>query len=149
MSKNGKDVQDGMAIASPANNCYTETEFEHIVKFSTTYDIGGVRCWMILKGKRGAVQFGFSTGIYLPHVLEEWKHKDYTPEPKGLNVGCHSPKPMYEGQTTMECDLLPNGKCYYDESSLRAKKWFKIFIEKGGDEIWKLLKQEYRKRFSV
>ncbi|MDP2672074.1 MAG: hypothetical protein Q8O68_01010 [Candidatus Daviesbacteria bacterium] len=119
---------------------------ERIVKFSEAYDkrnvdpsknygVGGVNCWMILKGGKGAVQFAFSTGIYLPHVLAEWNKKDYYPPLYGIDVGYHSPEPIYEGQPEMGgCDLLP--KCYYDGSSLLAEEWFRIFTEQGGEAVW-------------
>lgn len=135
---------------------YTESEnLQHIVKFSKAFDkrspnpsenygVGGVKCWMILKGEKGAVQFVFTTGIYLPHVLDEWKAKGYTNKPMGFDVGYHSPTPMYEGQTQMDCDLLPEGKCYYDGSGLRANEWFEIFMEKGDEAIWKLLEEKYK-----
>lgn len=134
---------------------------QKIVKFSKAYDkrnpepsknygVGGVNCWMILKGEKGAVQFMFSTGIYLPHVLEEWKSKNYYPSPMGFDVGYHSPTPMYDGQLCNDnCDLLPDSKCYYDGSGLRAEEWYKIFIEEGDEKIWELLEEYYRDRFSV
>lgn len=133
---------------------------ERIVKFSKAYDkrnpnpfknygVGGVNCWMILKGDKGAVQFMFSTGIYLPHVLDEWNEKGYANKPTGFNVGYHSPIPMYEGQTEHNnCDFLPGGKCYYDSSGLLAEKWFEIFTEEGDEVIWKLLEKYYEERFN-
>lgn len=142
--------------------CYAETgNLQRIVKFSKAFDkrspvpsknygVGGVNCWMILKGDKGAVQFAFSTGIYLPHVLDEWEAKHYSPKPMGFDVGYHSPTPMYEGQTEMDnCGLLPNGKCYYDGSGLRGDEWFKIFMEEGDEAIWKLLEEDYKERFSA
>ena len=141
---------------------YAETgNLQRIVKFSKAYDkrnpepsknygVGGVNCWMILKGDKGAVQFAFSTGIYLPHVLDEWEAKHYNPKPMGFDVGYHSPAPMYEGQSEMDnCDLLPNGKCYYDGSGLRGEEWFRIFMEEGDEVIWKLLEEDYKERFSA
>lgn len=112
------------------------------------YGVGGVACRMILKGDAGAIQFGFYTGIYLPHVLREWreKKKPYYPEPQGFDVGYHSHKQQYPEQTQMDCDLL-GGKCYYDGSGLRADKWFKIFLEEGDNVIWDLLEKEYVSMF--
>ncbi len=133
---------------------------EKIIKFSKPFDkrhsdpsknygVGGVLCWMILKGDKGAVQFQFSTGIYLPHVLEEWKQKGYAPEPMGYDVGYHSPTPMYEGQTSMgDCDIL-GCECYYDGSGLRAEEWYKIFLAEGYESIWKLLEDDYKERFDA
>lgn len=131
---------------------------ERITKFAPAYDkrdsnpsknygICSVRCWMMLRGDKGVVQFAFMTAMYLPHVAEEHKHKGYFPEPMGMDVGYHSPKPMYEGQLKMdECDFYEGG-CYYDGSSLRAEEWFNIFLREGSDRIWEMLEQDYKERF--
>ena len=134
-------------------------KMEKIVKFSKAFDkrhtdpkknygVGCVSVWMILKGKKGAIQFSFTTGLYLPHVLKEWKEKDYYPMPMGVDVGYHSYVPMYKGQKPMEekCDVL-RCNCYYDGSSLKASKWFKIFLEQGEEKIWEMLEKEYKDRF--
>lgn len=141
---------------------YAKTgNLQRIVKFSKAFDkrspepsknygVGGVNCWMILRGEKGAVQFVFSTGIYLPHILDEWEVKGYVNKPMGFDVGYHSPTPMYEGQKQMDsCVLLPEGKCYYDGSGLRGNEWFKIFMEEGDEAIWKLLEEDYKDRFSA
>ena len=114
---------------------------------SKNYGIGSAVCWMILKGDKGAVQFSFSTGIYPPNVLAEWKAKGYVSEPMGYDVGYHSPTPIYDGQDLMgKCDLL-DGDCYYDGSSLRAEEWFKIFMEDGYERIWEMLEDYYKELF--
>ena len=134
-------------------------ELEKIVKFAPAFDrrssdqkkdygIGSMICWMILKGDNGAVQFVFNTNIYLPHVKEEFRKTRYDPQPGGWDVGYHSLTPRYDGQTSLDCSLLETGKCYYDGSSLRAEEWFKILIEKGSAEIWKMLENEYKKLFN-
>jgi len=135
----------------------SDRTLQKIVKFTKPFDkrssdpnknygVESVCCFMILKGEKGAVQFCFSTGIYLPHIINEWKEKGYYPEPMGYDVGYHSPVPMYEGQKPMDsCDLLDT--CYYDGSSRRAQEWFEIFLKEGYEVIWKMLEEEYESRF--
>lgn len=160
--KNEKQELTDTVSNSATVGGYAETgNLQRIVKFSKAFDkrnpepsknygVGGVNCWMILKGEKGAVQFAFTTGIYLPHVLDEWEAKGYANKPMGMDVGYHSPTPMYEGQTQMDnCDLSPEGKCYYDGSGLRGEDWFKIFMEEGDEAIWKLLEEDYKERFSA
>lgn len=43
----------------------------------------------------------------------------------GADVGYHAPEPRYSGHDSIECDLLPEGHCYYDGSGLRAMDWLK------------------------
>lgn len=55
---------------------------------------------MVLKGELGAVQFVLYTGWYPKHVQFEHKAKNLaTMYPMPADLGYHSPKPMYEGQT--------------------------------------------------
>lgn len=116
--------------------------------------------WLV-KGPLGAVQFRLYTGWY-PDVIgkptENWQelhasrkhHADPLNVPMPVDIGYHSPKPMYEGQSQMEhCDLLPEGKCYYDGSSLNADRYFAILVHEGGDALWKALEEYYHERFEV
>ena len=141
--------------------------FEKIVKFSMPYDkrsdepgknygIGAMRIWFILKGRHGAVQVLIGTQFYLPATINEYiekgrnimkTHDGKDQEPFDCwDVGYHSPKPFFEGQTKQECDILKKGYCYYDGSSLRGKHdgVDKMFMEKGQDAIWEYLEKEYR-----
>lgn len=64
----------------------------------------GIHCCdlrMVLKGELGAVQFVLMTGWNLPHITEEFKNKREISNlyPLPADLGYHSPKPMYEGQT--------------------------------------------------
>lgn len=140
---------------------------ERIVKFYPAYDkrdknpsknygISGVKMGMYLKGKLGTIQFVVSTHWHLPHVQNELVKKNvgdalglkcsFIPSPTDL--GYHSPKPLYEGQEpiTENCEWT-GGICYYDGSGLRADDVFKILVEKGDEDVWKFLEQEYIDRF--
>lgn len=74
------------------------------------YGIGSVVCVMILKGKKGAVHFTFSTGILLPKTIDEYikdgkAHYEshsfghyFLNKPMGYDVGYHARRPQYKGQ---------------------------------------------------
>ncbi len=146
-------------------------KFERIIKFSlpydkrtedpnTSYGIGAMRIWFILKGKKGAVQIVMGTEFYLPRTVHEylnsnnpyWKNlmtesdgSDKKPF-KCWDVGFHSKKrPDYmDTSNKQECNIL--GKCYYDGSSLRGDndKVDEIFMEEGEEGILKYLEKYYQ-----
>jgi hypothetical protein len=120
--------------------------------------------WM-LKGPLGIVQFRLFTGwsvrvIGLPTLdwqeLSMSRPRYHSPEeheavsaPMPADIGYHSPKPMYEDQTSMKCELLPQGQCYYDGSTLNADRYFAILVHEGGEALWKALEEYYHERFEV
>ena len=133
-------------------------DFKRDVTFSPAYDmrpkygIHGVDIRFILQGPLGAVQFVMSTNWMLEHVQKELDQRTDRPRfldrPMGTDVGYHSPKPMYEGQTSMDCDLIEGGQCYYDGSGLLADQWLReILIPEGSDGIWKALEKRYHETF--
>lgn len=108
---------------------------------------------MVLKGNKGAVQFTFSTGMYLPKTYKWWRDNGLHLQPNkpdymGFDVGYHSPTPRWEGQEPMRehCDWL-DGKCYYDGSGLRAEEWMPVLLHQGGEKIWEMLEEEYKELF--
>jgi len=129
---------------------------EKIVEFSPAYDkrhadpsknygVGSVKMRMILKGELGATQFLVYTSWYLPEVTRELraKHSEMF-EPLPGDVGYHSPKQMYEGQTSMgACPYLDGKECYHDGSGLRAEEVFKDFLREGDSAVWKELEEYY------
>ena len=143
------------------------TEFERIVRVTGAYDkrsnnpqqnygICACRIFFILKGRKGAVQFLVGTNWHLSHVQREYRAWQYNfdcksdrIEPSGWAVEYHALEPRYDGQTSMECDLLEGGRCYYDGSSLRAYEWVPKFIEGGTDWLWPALEAEYHDLFDV
>lgn len=115
------------------------------------YGIGDVRVFFYLRGKKGAVQFAFGTGIFLPDTHTKWlsrfpfnaKRVPYMAH----DIGYHSPVPMYEDQTGRpDCELL-KGECFYDGSALNAEKYMSALVEKGSSEVWKLMLEYYFNRF--
>lgn len=150
-------------------------KFEKIVRVAPAYDkrnkepkknygISSMRMWFILKGEKGAVQVLINFPIFLPETIEEYKRignnnktptcdlRDSGGKPQGLDcwdVGYHSPKPMYKGQTKGDCDIYKEG-CYYDGSSLRGKddKVGDMLLREGDEAIWKYLEKDYKARFT-
>lgn len=123
-------------------------------KTATGHGVGSLRIWMVLKGPEGAVQFAFSAGSYLPHVLEKFRHNTmsrYLGEIEGVDVGYHSPRPMHDGQTTMgPCEHLDGKPCYYDGSSLWAQELLEEALRRGNppEYIWSRLEEIYNERFN-
>jgi len=117
------------------------------------YGIHGVDLRMYLKGELGTVQFVIYTKWHLPHVQEELLNRNDNDKlgiqclfmPMPVNVGYHSPKPIYEGQEPMSnsCECLGGKPCYYDGSGLYAEEIYKVLVEKGSDEVWKKLEEYY------
>lgn len=139
---------------------------EKIVKFLPAYHkidldpkknfgVGGVRCFMLLKGKKGCVHFVFNTGMHLPETYKYWRANglhnrvNEFPDHMGLDVGYHSLKPHYEGQTLSrnECPWLDGRPCYGDGSALRSNEYMDILLREGSDKIWEMLEEEYKSVF--
>jgi hypothetical protein len=125
---------------------------------SKNYGIGSLQIWFVLKKGEKAVQVLISTNSYLQSTIKEYKttHPDFLINDLGdyegytcYDVGYHNNKPMYEGQTSAECNILKKGKCYYDGSSLRGKK-DKIaenYVKHGEKWIWNYLEKEWNSLF--
>ena len=142
------------------------TGFEKIIDLTPAYDkrdknpsknygIGSVQIRFVLKGKKGAIQFLVGTDWYLSENQKEMTDNPLRGasirgiKPDGWDVGYHSPKPMFDGQTSMgPCQYLDGKECYYDGSSLRADDWVEKFLLPGGSEaVWKEMIKEYESTF--
>lgn len=147
--------------------------FDRILSFQPAFDHRkdgtgrGAHCVemrFILRGPHGASQFLLLTNMNPPETnrrMVEMSEERPLPrilrEPWGADVGVHSPKPLYEGQTVMpdECPFVEGGTCYYDGSSLRCEplmggvSWSYEFTTRGPDAIWALLREEYRQTFEM
>ena len=140
-------------------------KFEKIVKFKMPFDkrdtdpkknygIGALIIWFILKKGQSAVQVMISTNSYLNSVIKEYEKdgRDLFSEGKTYDcwdVGYHTTKQQYSGQTKSDCDLLKGGKCYYDGSSLRGSvdKVAENFIEHGEKWVWDYLEEDWNRMF--
>lgn len=115
------------------------------------YGIHGMEIRFVLKGEKGATQFLVYTNMHLPHVSKELFEKQrgnpgekYNRfDPMGADIGYHAIEPQYEGQESRECDLLPNGRCYCNGSSLQADEFMPTFLAGGSDAVWEMLEQRY------
>jgi len=145
----------------------TSGGFERIIEFSPAWDkrsdvpgknygIHAVEIRFVLKGKKGAIQFLVGTDWYLPHNQKEIGgtirgiNSISERQPRGWDVGYHSPKPMYEGQVSMNegCPYLDGKDCYYDGSGLRADEWVdKYLLKEGSDAVWRAMEREYVRVF--
>ncbi len=141
---------------------------------------------MVVKGKKGAVHFIFTTGMLLPETMKEYietgwaeykmlspGHFYYLNKPMGVDVGYHSPSPMFDGQqpfwpTKMKktgkgaldvefekigekppiCEYL-GVPCYCDGSAIRGDEWLDILLRKGSDVVWEMLEDDYVSRFEI
>lgn len=70
--------------------------------------------------------------------------------PLPVNVGYHSPNPMYEGQSSVadSCKYLGGKPCYYEGSGLAAEDYFDTLVRYGGDAVWELLENRYHELFN-
>jgi len=133
------------------------------VKICPAFDKGysggihGCDIRFVLKGKKGAVQFVLFTNWQLPQVTNKFKENTIKDEidikvrflPLPADLGYHSPKPLFEGQTIMQnkCEYLDNQPCYYDGSGLQAEKVYDVMRIKGSDGVWEELEKYYIKTF--
>ena len=128
------------------------------IKFRPAYDkrnkdpkkdcgIHGDELCFYLTGDKGVVQFILYTQWQLPPIdMTGWSKTLLKPIPADL--GYHSSKPMYEGQTPRDdCKLLPGKTCYYDGSSLNAEEPYKVLVSGGSDGLWKFLEDYYEETF--
>ena len=140
--------------------------FEKIVKFNMPFDkrskdpkknygIGSFRIRFILKKGEKAVQVVISTQLYPAHIIREHIQdcRDlsmlYDKTFDCWEVGYHSNKPMYSGQSKPDCDILKKGSCYYGGSCLRGRddKVAENFEEHGVDWVWKYLEKYWYETF--
>lgn len=68
-------------------------------------------------------------------------------QPMAADLGYHSPKPLYKGQTKMECDLSKRGYCYYDGSGLGAERVRNIMLKEGDEGVWRELENYWHEIF--
>ena len=114
------------------------------------YGIHGVNMRFLLFGDSGVIQFVIYTNWHLPHVQRELELKQNAGlylSPMPADVGYHSPKPLYDGQTPISdhCEYLNGAPCYYGGSGLYAEEVFEVFVTDGEEAMWKLLEESYHR----
>lgn len=112
---------------------------------SRDYGIGAVRMWFILIGEHGAVQWQIGTDWFTESARNHLSKfsKPNKLQPDGWDLGYHSKTPRYEGHDNMECDCLPEKRCYYDGSSLLADNLVEGFLNGGDEWVWNRLEAYY------
>ena len=134
------------------------------IEFSPAYDhrekgggIHGVDMYWYVTGPLGAIQFVVYTNWQLPHVQADMDAKQPDSrfpymfhEPMPADLGYHSYKPMYEGQTLCQedCHLL-HAPCYYDGSTLNAERIMDVLRREGSDGVWRELEAYYHETFAA
>lgn len=134
---------------------------ERVIEFRKAYDrksegygIHSVdMCWY-LKGPKGVIQFITYTNWHLPHIqehfdkLQDREFPHLSCHPHAFDIGYHSYKPIYEGQTAVrsDCHLL-NAPCYYDGSSLQAEEVLQLLISQGSEAVWQEMQNRYNEIF--
>lgn len=143
------------------------SELKHEFKMTPAYDKrsegygqGCATMWFYVIGPLGAIQFSCMTGWY-PRIIKKTTFDDWSDwgelmvgrmephdSPMPSDLGYHSPKPKYDGQSLMseDCSIL-HGPCYYDGSGLNANKPFSILVHEGSDRLWEFLDGYYRDTF--
>ena len=110
------------------------------------FGIGSTRIWFVLSGEKGAVQWQIGTDWYPESARIHLRNFPPTTDPnkpQGWDLGYHSRRPMYEEHSTMECDVLPEGRCYNDGSGLNADLPIEGFLNGGDDWVWNRLEAYY------
>ena len=115
--------------------------------------VHGAEMRWYLKGALGIIQFVVFTNWMLPGT---WKEQDGYPvikesphllcRPMAVDLGYHSPFPLYDGQEPMPHCAFFN-PCFYDGSILRAEAVLATLIAQGGEAVWAILEAEYQDRF--
>lgn len=115
---------------------------------SRNYGISTMRITFVLKGPLGAVQWMIGTEYAIEPIRKRISDPDEPRKPTGYDLGYHSPKPMYEGQTSQaNCDIL-GCACFYDGSGLNADLLIEGFLARGSDWIWGQLREYYEHTFN-
>lgn len=112
-------------------------EIKFIPNYCETIDIK-----FFLKGEKGIIQFCITTNWTHRMIEFDEKIKSYA-----YDIGYHSPVPLYEGQKPMEkCSFYKT--CYYDGSSMYARKLFGKLINYGDEYIWNKMEEFYDTHFN-
>jgi hypothetical protein len=94
-----------------------------------------MRVRFLLHGDLGATQFlvQFRTRPYGNARLVE-----------GWDVGFHSRAPISYATEMDECDVVPEGRCWYDGSGLQADELCQRFLKEGEQVVWATLEDRYQ-----
>jgi hypothetical protein len=131
---------------------------------SKNYGVHGVDIRFYVIGDKGAVQYAMSTGWLVPSALDlpdeslDWNNWHRYSDmlhiklgrlgyPMPNDLGYHSKVPRYEDQPRLECQVLEQGYCYYDGSSLNAYAVYDKLIREGHEGVFLYLEEYYKELF--
>lgn len=105
---------------------------------------GRMRVRFLLSGEKGATQFlwnVFTEG----ESRSPWSLGIAVDAPEGRDLGFHaaSPRDWQSDDDRIECDVLPQGYCYYDGSPLQGERLGERFHELGEEVVWATLEDRY------
>ena len=119
----------------------------------------------VLKGDAGAVQFVYMRPIIetypesereavlakfppsppLPEAMDWLAIPDPVRDPWAVDLGVHRPK-LSRGEFFETCEYL-GGPCYYEGSSLPARRYLDLLLQDGEEALWRALEAFYVKTF--
>lgn len=135
-------------------NCIKfDCRFDKKCSIENTHGKHGVEILFYVHGKKGAIQFGLSTGWFPQYVIpDKIRYRDLDNGfrnqlncyPMAFDLGYHSYVPHYEGQKPIsnKCKVI-GGVCYYDGSSLNANDALYTLINGGDEKLWEFLEKYY------
>lgn len=118
------------------------------------YGITNMKMLFYVRGPKGAVQWMIGTEWGIKPVRDHLARfprddMDKMRQPHGWDLGYHSFKPMYEGQSALSenCPALNGDRCFYDGSGLNADLLIEGFLARGTEWLWPQLEAYYRCTF--
>lgn len=108
-------------------------------KISTERTTYSTTSWYVVKGELGAVHYMFM------RLTAHGMDKTYP-----LDIGVHSPRPLYEEQGHLDnCDVL-GGKCYYSGSMKLATDLYNRFrVCQDTERLWQDLENYYGRALAL
>ena len=111
----------------------------------------GLKIVFLVHGEEGCVQFVLSTGWTPFYSKPDKINYRYIPKsnisnlfPMPTDLGYHSRKPQYDGQTNQKgCQHLKGSECFYDGSSLNCNDAYYTLVNGGEEKLWEFLEKYY------
>lgn len=133
-------------------------KFEHRLVFRPAYDktvegygVHGMELYFACLGPEGAISLALMTDWHLRSTHERWALRGQQPpidwlRPRGRDLSYHARRPQHPDHESTRCDILPQGHCYCESSSLYADEWIEGFLAGGLPWLQPKLEDEYMHR---